>query len=246
MKSEMLVSVFCAFLCTFSFSFSNESVRLRKSYVSVRSRDLHGHHSFLLDAYLDLKNVLVPRDVYSTVAIETANLFVRLFGRKHEPMSPAPFKYRTDSLLFISCFFLGIPQTFNPLLVSLVSIDGEKKFKKKAICAAVGISKWLIYNKLIALIGSGVDIVSSEELFITSGVIAAFCASTLKYVLNESLRTDTHGFDAEYFMKKEVAQIFVFENAKQALNGVYPLHTELLFSTLVDTLEKDTFLGSLF
>ena len=39
---------------------------------------LYSHDvSFLTEAYYDIKNVLVPHDVYSTVAVECANIVVR-------------------------------------------------------------------------------------------------------------------------------------------------------------------------
>ena len=54
-----------------------------KSSYSLRTT-LHDHHFFYIDVYNDIKNALVPHDVYSTVAAETANIFVSTVIKKRQ------------------------------------------------------------------------------------------------------------------------------------------------------------------
>ena len=196
-----------------------------KSSYSLRTT-LHDHHFFYIDVYNDIKNALVPHDVYSTVAAETANIFVSTVIKKETKKSEV--NYKLDSVLFVGCFFLGIPQTFNPLIISLLSIDVNKDYKKETICTFVGISKWLIYNKLIQVFG-----VRDEEIFVFSSFVATCCASSLKhFLIKKDYKTDVS-------FKKEMSQILCFENTKQLLEYIYPLDTELPFAALIDLLELD-------
>ena len=216
----MRVPFFIAFIFELCSCFQNPA----KLSHSLKTK-LHDHHYFYIDAYNDIKNALVPHDVYSTVAAETANMFVRTVIKNEKKSA---MNYKLDSVLFFGCFFLGIPQTFNPLIISLLSIDLKKDYKKETICTFVGISKWLIYNKLIQILG-----VRDEEIFVFSSFVATSCASSLKYLLTkEDYKTDV-------FFTKEMSQILCFENTKQLLEYIYPLNTELPFAALIDVLELD-------
>ena len=90
----------------------------RKERTSLlRSHDV----SFLTEVYCDIKNVLVPHDIYTTVAMECSDLAVWCISEKKWT-----FTYKFDSLLFCVCFFLGIPQTFNNLLIEFFSIQRDR------------------------------------------------------------------------------------------------------------------------
>ena len=190
---------------------------------------LYSHDvSFLTEAYYDIKNVLVPHDVYSTVAVECANIVVRsLFNDDKKKWN---FVYKLDSVLFCSCFLLGIPQTFNPLLIHFFSIQQKKNLKKETKVVFLGLSKWLIYNKLIHIISYSNDYLWKEESIFFSSVVATLFVSSICYFIHEKSCFDI-------FFKKEITQILFFEHFKQLLDHTYPLHTELPFASLIDFIE---------
>ena len=213
------------FLIAFVFELCSCFQTPKKSSYSSRTA-LQDHHYFYIDAYSDIKNALIPHDVYSTVAAETANIFVRTFVKRNEKQSAV--NYKVDSVLYFGCFFLGIPQTFNPLIISLLSIDLNKDYKKETICTFVGISKWLIYNKLIRVFG-----LRDEEIIVFSSFVATSCATSLKYLFTKE------NYKVDVFFQKEMTQILCFENTKQLLEYIYPLDAEMPFAALVDELELD-------
>ena len=194
-------------------------------------RTFRSHDPFLLEVYNDIKDVLVPHDVYSTVAAECANIVVQ------NTMSPSQtnsttIHYKMDSVLFCCFFFLGIPQTFNPVIVSFVSFQSPNDSTKKFRTAFFGIFKWLIYNQLNGKIYSGDVFIFKEETILLSSIIATIVVSTAYFILSKEKNRDL-------FLKKEVAQIVCVEHFKQVLNNVYPLHTELPFASLIDTIETN-------
>ena len=217
----MRVTIFLSFVFQFCSCF-----RIPPKTSHTLRTTLHDQHYFYIDAYNDIKNALIPHDVYSTVAAETANMFIRVVVKKTEK-NRSTVKYRLDSAIFFGCFFLGIPQTFNPLILSLLSIDLSKDYKKETICTTVGICKWLIYNKTIQVFGS-----RNEETFILSSFLATACASCLKYFFTDNYRADV-------FFKTEMSQILCFEHTKLMLEHIYPLDTELPFAALIDLVELD-------
>ena len=194
-------------------------------------RTIRSHDPFLLEVYNDIKNVLVPHDVYSTVAAECANIVVQNTISPSRTNSTA-IDYKLDSVLFCCCFFLGIPQTFNPVIVSFVSVQSTNDSTKKFKTAFFGIFKWLIYNELSGKIYTGDVFVFQEETILLSSIIATIVVSTAYFIGAEEN-------NRELFLKKEVAQIVCVEHFKQLLNNVYPLHTELPFASLIDTMEID-------
>ena len=193
-------------------------------------RTLRSHDPFLVEVYNDIKNVLVPHDVYSTVAAECANIVVQ--NTNNYSQVNATVQYKLDSVLFCCCFFLGIPQTFNPVIVSIISVQSPNDSTKKIQTALFSIFKWLIYNYLSQTIYTGDVFVLKEETILFSSFISTLVVSTAFFIKSREN-------NRELFLKKEVAQIVCVEHFKQILNQVYPLHTELPFASLLDTMEMD-------
>ena len=183
---------------------------------------LHDHH-FYMDAYNDIKNSLLPHDIYTTIASESANMFVRNIMKKTEQNSTTTVNNTVDSVLFFGCCFMGIPQTFNPFIISAWCKNDNKK---QTICTFVDISKWLIYSKLVQMFGR------DEATFLCSSFIATSFSSAVKYLLLQNYRVDV-------FFKKEIIQILFFEHTKDILEYLYPLDIEMPFATLVDQLELE-------
>lgn len=191
----------------------------RKERTSLlRSHDV----SFLTEAYFDIKNVLVPHDVYTTVAMECANIAVRFLSEKKK----WTFTYKFDSLLFCVCFLLGIPQTFNTLLIEFFSIQTNRDLRKETTLVLLGLSKWFVYNSLIRTL-----CFSKEETFLVSSLIATLAVSSLHYLVTEGSRSSL-------FFRSELAQILFFEHVKQLLDLTYPLHTELPFALFLESIES--------
>ena len=92
----MRVTIFISFVFRFCSCF-----RIPSKTSHTLKTTLHDQHYFYIDAYNDIKNALVPHDVYSTVAAETANMFIRFVIKKTENKSTV--KYRLDSAIFFGC-----------------------------------------------------------------------------------------------------------------------------------------------
>ena len=164
------------------------------------------------------------------MAAECANIVVQ--NTNNYSQANATVQYKLDSVLFCCCFFLGIPQTFNPVIVSIISVQSPNDSTKKIQTALFSIFKWLIYNYLSQTIYTGDVFVLKEETILFSSFISTLVVSTAFFIKSREN-------NRELFLKKEVAQIVCVEHFKQILNQVYPLHTELPFASLLDTMEMD-------
>ena len=109
--------------------------------------------------------------------------------------------------------------------------------KKETICAFVGISKWLIYNKLTILIGIGTtNFLVNEHIILISSMVATLIAFSIKSVL-VTIAQDIHYVETinpNSFIEKEVTQIVVTEQLKNILKNLYFFNNELPFANLFD------------
>ena len=189
-----------------------------------------------IDICSNLKNVVIPHDICSMIAAESTNVFICQFLKK-----TIDRKYcitnKIDFFLFLWCFSFGIPQTFNPIIISLINLDLKKNLKKETICAFVGISKWLIYNKLTTLIGIGTtNFLVNEHIILISSMVATLIAFSIKSVL-VTIAQDIHYVETlnpNSFLEKEVTQIVVTEQLKNILKNLYFFNNELPFANLFD------------
>ena len=225
----------------FSSCFSNSqyynSRRFQSNDVVPRkSHTLLNEHTLYIDVFNNLKNVIIPHDACSMIAAESTNVFICQFLKKTIDKKYC-FTNKIDFFLFLSCFCFGIPQTFNPIIIALINMDFKNNFKKETICAFVGISKWLIYNKLITFIGiETTSYLVNEHIILISSMIATLIAFSIKSTL-VTIAKDIHYVETlnpNSFLEKEVTQNVVTEQLKDILKNINLLNNELPFANLLE------------
>ena len=222
------------FLSCFSNSQYYDSRRFQSNVVPLKS--LLNEHTLCMDVFSNLKNVIIPHDACSMIAAESTNVIICQFLKKTTDRKYY-FTNKIDFFLFLWCFCLGIPQTFNPIIISLIHMDFKKNFKKEMICSLVGISKWLIYNKLVTLIGIGTtSYFVNEHIILISSMIATLIAFSIKSVLVTIAKDIQYveTLNPNSFLEKEVTQIVVTEQLKDILKNINFLNNELPLANLLD------------
>ena len=225
----------------FSSCFSNspyyDSRKFQSNMLPLKSR--LNEHTLCMDVFSNLKNVIIPHDACSMIAAESTNVFICQFLKKTTDRKYY-FTNKIDFFLFLWCFCLGIPQTFNPIIVSLMNMNLQKNLKKETICALVSISKWLVYNQLIALINiETTNYLVNEHIVLISSMIATLIAFSIKSVLITIAKDINYveTLNSNIFLEKEVTQIVVTEQLKYILKNINFLNNELPFANLLDILE---------
>jgi len=240
---------------------------LLQSAEHVASEMTSESEQLLVEAYEEVKEAAIPQDVDSVVALACAESACDVIGgllsynlagimpfrlpsnsvQGHAPTSSSPKGALFGTVSVVrSCFLLlGIPDPLDIFLASIVAellkqYSASQVQQKKQIdytSSIAGVSKWMVYDKLMHSVGIGHGYVTNAEHYFMFGMAASCVAFFIKHFIAKSSEMKISSMIGSNIYGGMT--FLFFEEIRNVLKATVPsaINTELPMDRLIEGFE---------